>query len=81
VIHSIACIELQLKYKNIFNTIIETEFYFALSADSCFHNFEAKIGNKVVNGYIKEKKSAKKEYKEGIEAGKTMVYTEIDSEL
>jgi len=79
--HSIATVECELDYVNDTNQVMEAIFYFSISADSCFDNFEAIIGTKVFKGIIKEKEEAKEEYIKKKEQGKTVAYAEIDSEL
>ena len=51
---AIGYIEIELNYVNDFNYFIDTVFYFAISANACFDNFEALIGkDKRVTGLIK----------------------------
>lgn len=41
---------------------VEIEFDFSMNSQSCFLSFEAHIGDKVINGLVKEKHIAKQEY-------------------
>lgn len=78
---NIANIQIELYYHNNISKPIEASFYFAISCQSCFNDFEAQIGEKIMKGQIKEKEEAKQEYEKGIQEGKTMAYTEVNSDL
>ena len=41
---------------------IETEFLFSIANEACFYDFEAKIGDIIIKGEIKEKEEAKRDW-------------------
>ena len=77
---SIANVKLEQTYFNESNVPIETEFLFAISDDICFDSFEAHFDDKIVEGIIKEKEEAKKEYESEKKKGNVVAYSELKSE-
>ena len=59
---------------------IETEFLFSISNEACFYGFEARIGDIIIKGEIKEKENAKAEYQNNLKKGNIVAYSEISSE-
>lgn len=59
---------------------IETDFLFSIANEACFYDFEARIGDIVIKGAIKEKKIAKAEYQDNLRKGNMVAYSEISSE-
>jgi len=49
-----------LIYENKSESIIEADFYFSISSSACFDQFQAKIGDKIMKGIIKERIAAEK---------------------
>ena len=74
----IAKVSIIQEYYNNQKISLETEYYFPINSDAVFDKFEAKIGNKTIKGFIKEKKQAQAEYDENLAKGNTVAYSEID---
>ena len=59
---------------------IETDFLFSIANEACFYDFEARIGDIIIKGAIKEKEIAKAEYQDNLRKGNMVAYSEISSE-
>ena len=66
IMNSIARVTLSQVYENTRDTAIETEYLFPVNDLGVFHSFQAVYQDRVVNGVIKKKEEAKKEYEEGV---------------
>jgi hypothetical protein len=78
VTNGLASITLEQKYLNPTEKFLEIEFSFPIDPKACIYRFVAEFGNKRVEGIVKEKEEAKKEYNEAVKQGKQAVYAEID---
>ena len=67
-------------YFNQHDTKLETEYYFPITNTACFHKFSAKFGTITVDGVIKAKEEARKQYEEHKEKGGVVAYAEISEE-
>ena len=77
---SIARVCLTQVYHNPTKNALETEYFFPINDLGIFDDFTAIYKERVVNGVIKKKDVAKKEYQEGIKEGHLMGYAEIKEE-
>jgi len=80
IIHNVAEVTLTQVYQNKSATLLECEFFFPISPEACFNSFEARFGNAVLKGIIKEKEQAREEYKEALEKGHMTAYSEINAD-
>ena len=69
------------QYLNDLPNPIETEFVFSITPDISFHDFKAKIDDKIIKVIIKEKNDAKTEYNISIKKVNTTAYSQIVSEF
>jgi len=67
-------------YQNEHDTVLETEYFFPISSEACFHNFRVKFGSVIIEGDVKEKEQARKQYDEHKEKGDLVAYAEITEE-
>lgn len=67
-------------YYNEGSSMLETEYFFPISTGACYDGFRAKIGDKVIEGFIKEKETAKKLYEVHTQQKDTVAYAEINKE-
>ncbi len=74
--NSIVRVELSQIYENTKPFPIETEYYFPVNDIGVFDTFVAVFKDKEVQGVIKKKEQAKKEYLRGKKAGHFMAYAE-----
>ena len=81
IVESLAYITLNQEYFNDSSQNIETLFFFSITNDACFYDFEAKIDDIVIKGEIKEKEEAKADYEANRKKYNTVAYSEIDSEI
>ena len=81
IVDSLAYITINQEYFNDDQIkTIETEFLFSIANEACFYDFEAKIGDIIIKGEIKEKEEAKSEYQANLKKGNMVAYSEISSE-
>ena len=80
IIHNIARVTYTQEYYNDFNVLLQSEFYFPISSEACFDSFEAKFGDTVMKGVVKEKEEARQQYQEEYKKGSTIAYSEINEE-
>ena len=67
-------------YQNENDMVLETEYFFPISSEACFHNFRVKFGSVIIEGDVKEKEQARKQYDEYKEKGDLVAYAEITEE-
>ena len=75
--YNVAKTTITQKYINTSETFQEIEFFFPISKDSCFLEFSAEFQNQKIIGQIKKKDEAKEEFKENLEQGNQVAYSEI----
>jgi hypothetical protein len=78
--NSVAEVQVSQVYENNSNQVIECDFVFAITARAAFHSLKVVFEDRIVIGVIKEKEQAKKEYQQGVQQGKTMVYSDVSKE-
>ena len=54
------------------------EYSFPVDPQACIYKFSAEFGSTRIEGIVKEKEEAKKEYKEAIQQGKKAAYGELN---
>lgn len=74
---SVAKTELAQTFFNDTKDFLEVEYYFPIPYNACFDSFKASFEGTVIEGIIKEKREAKKEYLENFTEGNTTAYAEI----
>ncbi|CAD8116740.1 unnamed protein product [Paramecium primaurelia] len=78
----LAIVEIQQNYNTQhYEVPIELEYMFTIQKDSVVSKMVAELGDIKVFGIVKELKEAKKEYQQGIQAGKTMILGEQDKQI
>ncbi|CAD8159139.1 unnamed protein product [Paramecium pentaurelia] len=77
-----AIVEIQQNYNTQhYEVPIELEYMFTIQKDSVVSKMVAELGDIKVFGIVKELEEAKKEYQQGIQAGKTMILGEQDKQI
>lgn len=66
-------------YKNSYETPIDVTFRCPLLQNVIYDGFEAKFGDTVIKGLVKEKQAAQKEYEEKVQAGYQAVIAQTNS--
>jgi len=77
IIDNVARVEYTQVYHNNSNLLLDTEYCFPISPGACFDSFWAYYDDKILTGVIKEKQQAQQQYKESVDQGKTVAYSEI----
>lgn len=67
-------------YFNSTDSLLETEYFFPIPSNARFDSFSAKSQDLTIKGVIKKKEEAQEEYKENLEKGNTVAYSEILTE-
>lgn len=80
IFESTAKVRFTQTYVNATDFLLETEYFFPIPADARFDSFLAKSEDKIIKGVIKRKEVAKEEYKENLQKGNTVAYSEISTE-
>lgn len=65
----VARMSLVQTYSNPFSTPIDVTYQFPLLENLVFESFEAKFGDTVVKGQVKEKQQARREYEQNVQQG------------
>ncbi len=77
---NVARVELTQYYRNLSESFLESEYYFAVRTQACISEFRAEFDGKIVRGVVKEKEKARKEYQEHKERGDLVAYSEVKEE-
>ena len=64
-------------YLNPTQHFLEVEYHFPINPTACVYRFVAVFGNSRIEGLVKEKEEAKREFKEAVKQGKKAAYGEI----
>lgn len=64
-------------YRNNTDALLETEYFFPIPPNARFDTFQAVYENKTIDGVIREKETAQKEYQQHLKNGNTVAYAEI----
>ena len=54
------------------------EYSFPINPEACVYKFIAQFGKTRIEGVVKEKEEAKKEYEEAVKEGKKAAYGDLD---
>lgn len=81
ILDSLAFISLTQNYFNDSPNPIETEYFFSISDNACFYEFQAEIDGQIMVGKIKEKQEAKAEYEHNKAQGNIVAYSETNKEI
>ncbi len=57
---------------------LEIDFSFPIDPKACVYKFVAEFGNRRIEGVVKEKEEAKREFQQAVSQGKQAVYAEVD---
>ena len=68
--NSIANITLSQHYHNPTHQFLEMEYNFPVNPKACIYKFTATFGKTIIEGVVKEKEEAKREYEQALEEGK-----------
>ena len=74
---SIAKVTFSQTYQNPTDSLLETEYLFPIPPNARFDAFQARYENITINGVIKEKEAAQKEYQTNLQKGNTVAYAEM----
>ncbi|KAM3129980.1 hypothetical protein pb186bvf_017876 [Paramecium bursaria] len=74
--NGVATYNMSQSYKNHTNEPADVEFLFSVPPNCVIIKLEAQIGDKRVMALIKEKEEAQYEFEQGIQDGKTMLYSD-----
>ena len=74
---SIAKVTFSQTYQNPTDSLLETEYLFPIPPNARFDAFQARYENITINGVIKEKETAQKEYQTNLQKGNTVAYAEV----
>ena len=80
IVNAMANVNLTQEYHNPTGQFLEMEYHFPINPDACVYKFVAVFGKMRIEGVVKEKEEAKKEYQEAVKEGKKAAYGEINSE-
>ena len=81
IIESLAFINLTQNYFNSSPNNIETEFFFSISDNACFYQFQAEIDGQIMVGQVKEREEARAEYEQNKAKGNIVAYSETNKEV
>ncbi|CAD8104459.1 unnamed protein product [Paramecium primaurelia] len=82
ILQGLSVVELQQIYSTEnYDYPLELEYVFSINENAAVTKMKVELGEKVVYGIIKEKEEAEIEYNNGMNQGKTMVYSEEDKEF
>lgn len=56
------------------------EYSFPINPEACVYRFVAEFGNTRIEGVVKEKEEARKEYQQAIQEGRKAAYGELNAE-
>ncbi len=78
IVNAVANITLTQLYVNPTDSFLEVGYSFPISPEACIYRFAAEFGKTRVEGVVKEKEEAKREYKEAVSQGKRAAIGTID---
>ena len=74
IVNSITNICILQHYSNPTDKFLEMEYNFPIAPSACIYRFTAQFGKTRIEGVVKEKEQANKEYHEAVNSGKKAVY-------
>ena len=80
IVNAMVNVTLVQTYHNPTDKFLELEYSFPISPNACVYRFVAEFGNTRIEGIVKEKEQAKKEYEQAIKMGKQAAYGELNSQ-
>jgi hypothetical protein len=78
IVNAVANISLTQLYVNPTDSFLEVSYSFPISPNACVYRFAAEFGKTRVEGVVKEKEEAKREYKEAVSQGKRAAIGALD---
>ena len=67
-------------FTNRTDKFLELQYTFSISPNACLHKFAAVFAKKRMDGAVKEKEEARKEFKEAVQQGKQAALGEVEAE-
>ena len=80
VVNAITNVNLTQHYKNPTDRFLEMEYHFPIAPNACVYRFSAQFGNSRIDGVVKEKEEAKKQYQEAVSQGRKAAYGELNQD-
>lgn len=80
VANAITNVNLTQHYLNPSEKFLEMEYHFPIAPNACVYRFTAQFGSTRIEGVVKEKEEAKKEYNEAVKQGKKAAYGELNAD-
>ena len=78
IVNSLMNITLSQRYTNPSDKFLEVDYAFPISPESAIYKFHAEFGNVKIEGVVKEKEEAQKEFEQAKSEGKQAVLGSID---
>lgn len=78
IVNSLAHLTLEQEYENPSNRFITVTYSFPIQPKSSLYKFVAKFGKVVVEGVVKEKEQAQKEYEQAKSEGRQVAIGQLD---
>jgi Ca-activated chloride channel homolog len=80
IVNSITNVTLTQSYLNPTEQFLDVEYSFPIHPEACVYRFVAEFGTTRIEGVVKEKGEAKKEYEQAVREGKRAAYGELNAE-
>ena len=80
IVNSMVNVSLTQSYYNPTDQFLEVEYSFPINPNACVYRFVADFGSNRIQGIVKEKEVAKKEYQQAVKEGKKAAYGEVDAQ-
>jgi Ca-activated chloride channel homolog len=80
IVDTIVLMSLTQQYFNPTDKFLEVEYRFPVPPEACIYRFAATFAKTRIEGVVKEKEEARKEYEEAIKEGRKAALGELDSE-
>ena len=77
--NALANVDVSQKFNNHTQKFLELEYSFCISKQACLHRFAAVFANRRMEGVVKEKELAQKEFHEAVRQGKQAALGEVDA--
>lgn len=80
IVNAMVNVTLVQTYQNPTEKFLEFEYSFPISPNACVYRFVAEFGGNRIEGVVKEKEEAKREYNTAIKEGRQAAYGELNAE-
>jgi len=78
IVNAVANVSLTQVYVNPTDSFLEVSYSFPINPNACVYRFAAEFGKTRVEGTVKEKEEAQREYKEAVSQGKRAAIGTLD---